>query len=78
MFCANIGTFWTPFSTSYEHANFGNKPKLAETALLLYRVTNVPFWSRTNEPKLVSGIDLEENAALGMGIAMNCATFHAM
>ena len=41
------------------------QPKLAETALLFYRVTDVPKNGPvTNEPKLVLRIDLEENIAL--------------
>ena len=59
-FCTKFGTFWKPFSTKYGsfwHANFGVDPKLAETALLLYRVTDVPFLPKMEqEPKLVETV----------------------
>ena len=54
----NYRTFW-----------YRIKPKFAETALLFYSVTDVPVLPKwTNEPRLVLGIDLEENVALGMGM----------
>ena len=55
-----IGTFWKPFSTKYGsfwHANFGVDPKLAETAPLLYRATDVPFLPKMEqEPKLAETV----------------------
>ena len=47
---AKTGTFWKPFSTNFD---MPIKPKLAETALLFCRVTDVPFLPKwNNEPKL--------------------------
>jgi len=59
-FCTKFGTFWKPFSTKYSsfwHANFRVNPKLAETAPLLYGVTDVPFLPKMEqEPKLAETV----------------------
>ena len=46
-FCAKIGTFWKP--NYMAHFDIGIKPNLAQTALLFYRVTNVPFLPKMDQ-----------------------------
>ena len=61
-FWTKFGTFWKPSSTKYGtfwHANLGVDPKLAETAPLFYRVTDVPLLPKMEEPKLVQTIFYE-------------------
>ena len=45
-FCAKIGTFWKPFSTHFDMPSLAT---LAETALLFYRVTDVPFLPKMDQ-----------------------------
>ena len=41
----------TIFCNYARHANFGIRPKLAETALLFYRVTDVSFLPKMDQMK---------------------------
>ena len=57
---AKFGKFWKSFSTNigiFWHVNFGIDPKLAETAPLFYRATDVPFLPKMEqEPKLAETV----------------------
>ena len=50
---AHFGNYFLPSIGIFWHANLGIDPKLAETAPLLYRVTDAPFLPKMEqEPKL--------------------------
>jgi len=60
VFVPNLAHFGNHFLTNmahFRHANFGVDPKLAETAPLFYRATDVPFLPKMEqEPKLVETV----------------------